>query len=87
MKIGLSLGVVLNLGDYSTGRVRVDFEDEYLQKELTVASRSYDPSDHADRMKIADYLADEIYTLVENKLIQKVETFINRLESEGFIGG
>lgn len=86
MKIGLGLGITLNLGNYNSGRVRVDFEDEYVEKELHVSSTKPDTDDPSTRVKLAEHMADDIYTMVENKLIQKVEAFINRLEREGFIG-
>lgn len=84
MKIGLGVGATLNLGNYNSGRVRVDFEDEYLEKEFVFHVQ--DTSDPLERIKVADAMTDDIYTFVENKLMQKIEAFITRLENEGYTG-
>lgn len=86
MKVSISLGVTLNLGNYNSGRVAITFDDEYAEKELEIYTASADqlglPSDHKT---IRTAMADDLYKEVEDILMSKISDFIMRLEDEKLV--
>lgn len=84
MKIGITLGATLNLDNFNSGRVNVKFEDDYLEKDFQVQiDENGEPID--DPRKIAQLIADDLYTQVETILMDKIDKFVAKLMERGYV--
>jgi hypothetical protein len=85
MKVSVSLGATLSLGNYNTARASITFEEEYSDTDITVLIESAVDENNLDRSDIINIEADKLYQEVENKLIEKIAQFITRLEEEKMV--
>lgn len=76
-KVRVSVGTTLNLGDFNSARVTIEIEKNYIDK-------SAFPEDEPD---LIDKQVAELYAQAEDQLVHKMAALINRLESEGYVGG
>lgn len=84
MKIGVTLGATLSLGNYNTARASIVIEDEYMEKDFQVMVDENTGSPVA-RQKAIELAIDEVYQQVEDNLMSKIAQLIVRLEEEKYV--